>query len=706
MKLFKANLLGILLAGAFCFLQPAALLAQEVIEDFERPHHWSWSPWKGSGGTKTSDGASEGLYGLVDPGWHYRTDVTIGNAGDVLSMWGKMANPGRVYLGFSASSLGAYSLVMAANTNNLIIQRNSGFGYSNLASVPFKFKTNKWYKLEVNWTSNNSVEGKVYDSDGTTLLATVSYSGGEIVPGGIAIRTFNRSYLDNIVYKTSCSSPVVKTKDLTVELDKDGNASITADKINNDSEVSCGIAELTLDKENFNCENIGENTVTLTITDNNGSTASSTATVTVEDNLAPNVVTQNITVALDENGEATITASAIDNGSTDNCKVASSSLDITSLNCSNEGENTMTLTVTDVNGNSSTGTAIVTVTNDKPQITSLELPADEQQVNTTVNLSATYTDVNLSKALVNWGDGSETTATFAEGSISAEHNYLKAGIYEVTLTISDTCGLEAIETHEYVIIFDPNAGFVTGGGWFSTTVGAWTGSSDSDIKSHVEFNSKYKKDSQVPQGIFNFTLTKKTTEEDDEALLKFKSTAINWLVIDGNKAYLSGTGKIDNNEGFTFLLAFTDGDKVGESEDYIRVQITNSTGDIVYENQLRAPMAAYPVQELDKGSLVIHDGGKGADNKNTIDAANGEFVTFNFYPNPAVDNLTLDFSNFTSKKAKVTITNSMGKVETSRDVNIRSSDKVQVNVRNLSKDIYIILVETDSGKHMYRFYKD
>ena len=82
----------------------------------------------------------------------------------------------------------------------------------------------------------------------------------------------------------------------------------------------------------------GANTVTLTVTDVNGNSSICTATVTVEDNVAPTAVCQAVTIQLDSNGSATVTAAQVDNGSSDNCAVASLSLDKTSFDCSNVGE--------------------------------------------------------------------------------------------------------------------------------------------------------------------------------------------------------------------------------------------------------------------------------------------------------------------------------------------------------------------------------
>ncbi|MDR7372433.1 gliding motility-associated C-terminal domain-containing protein [Flavobacterium aquidurense] len=157
--------------------------------------------------------------------------------------------------------------------------------------------------------------------------------------------------------------PTVLTKNITVQLDSAGNATITSNQIDNGSTDNCSIPipTLALDKTSFDCSNVGANTVTLTVTDAGGNSSFNTATVTVEDKIPPTVLTKNITVQLDGTGSATILASQIDNGSTDNCSIATLALDKTSFDCSNVGLNTVTLTATDAAGNSSFNTATVTV---------------------------------------------------------------------------------------------------------------------------------------------------------------------------------------------------------------------------------------------------------------------------------------------------------------------------------------------------------
>ncbi|MCB9270082.1 MAG: hypothetical protein H6561_10985 [Lewinellaceae bacterium] len=75
------------------------------------------------------------------------------------------------------------------------------------------------------------------------------------------------------------------------------------------------------------------------------------STVTIEDNVAPVAVCQDLTVQLDVNGTASITAGEVDNGSSDACGIASFSIDNGTFTCSEVGSNTVTLTVTDNNGN-------------------------------------------------------------------------------------------------------------------------------------------------------------------------------------------------------------------------------------------------------------------------------------------------------------------------------------------------------------------
>lgn len=154
----------------------------------------------------------------------------------------------------------------------------------------------------------------------------------------------------------NCVAPFV------IQLDDSGIATITASDINNNSTDNCEISSIQIDKDSFDCSNIGENIITLTITDVNNNSTTCSTTVTVEDTSVPLAITKDITVSLDANGSATITPEDVDNGSFDACGIASMTLDQTTFNCPTLTEHTVTLTVTDNNGLSSTMDAVITFT--------------------------------------------------------------------------------------------------------------------------------------------------------------------------------------------------------------------------------------------------------------------------------------------------------------------------------------------------------
>lgn len=102
-------------------------------------------------------------------------------------------------------------------------------------------------------------------------------------------------------------------------------------------------------------------TYSVTASDGAGCTAVSAVVVHSEDNTAPTVVTRNVTVYLDNSGQASLTTGAINNGSTDACGSIIFNLDINVFDCDDLGTHMVTLTATDQAGNISTGTAMVTV---------------------------------------------------------------------------------------------------------------------------------------------------------------------------------------------------------------------------------------------------------------------------------------------------------------------------------------------------------
>jgi uncharacterized repeat protein (TIGR01451 family) len=171
------------------------------IEDFESGT-WPSPGWVSVSGTTlgtlSSTNAHDGDYGLSDPEWMYRTNFSVGNSGDVLWCWIRPGS-GRAYLGFDASSSGCWAVVVAADTGEFFLQQDPDYSdYIEVAGVTQSWQAGKWYRVKVQFNSASSVTCNLYDSDGTTLLNSLSYADVTGPPGGVAIRSFGGFSLDTI----------------------------------------------------------------------------------------------------------------------------------------------------------------------------------------------------------------------------------------------------------------------------------------------------------------------------------------------------------------------------------------------------------------------------------------------------------------------------------------------------------------------------
>jgi gliding motility-associated-like protein len=237
--------------------------------------------------------------------------------------------------------------------------------------------------------------------------------------------------------------PIALAKDGFIQLDATGNATITAQDVDNGSSDLCGTVNLSLSPNTFTCADIGDNILTLTVTDQSGNESRVRATVRVEDKMAPIVAVKNITVQLDSAGNATIQASDIDDNSSDNCGIDTRELNITSFTCANIGPNPVQLTVTDSNGNSDTKNAIVTV-EDKiaPIISTKNIIV---QLNATGNAVIAGIDVNNGSTDV---CGGALIFTVSPNTF----NCTNVGANAVTLTVTDASGNPASASATVTIV--------------------------------------------------------------------------------------------------------------------------------------------------------------------------------------------------------------------------------------------------------------
>ncbi len=161
----------------------------------------------------TTSAAHNGSYGLATSAnndWYFRDDSAAQiQQGDTVSVWMKFASTasGRAYFGFGAGPNGTLSLVAAPNTGQLILQDNTGYNYVQLAAVNQTWQTGHWYRLEVDWGTSGQIVGKLYDSNSTTLLNTVTATDTSITAGGFAFRTTGSTvYWDTVTLSTGVNN--------------------------------------------------------------------------------------------------------------------------------------------------------------------------------------------------------------------------------------------------------------------------------------------------------------------------------------------------------------------------------------------------------------------------------------------------------------------------------------------------------------------
>jgi hypothetical protein len=453
--------------------------------------------------------------------------------------------------------------------------------------------------------------------------------------------------------------PKAQCKNFTIHLNTSGNCLLQPGDIDAGSDGHN--ISLTVTPSNFNCSNIGDNSVTLSVKDDFGRTATCNATVTVVDNIPPLAMCKDIIVNLDSDGQVLITAADVDNGSNDACGIESLILDKTSFTCSNTGVNLVTLSVIDYSGNISHCQANVTVKNASPEVSAVYGPEDPVQLGGSVLLNVNFSDDNPAALKINWQDGLvETINNLSMQSLAIDHLYNNPGVYSVTITLSDVCQQASVFDYRYLVIFDPTGGFVTGGGWINSPTGAYKPDPNLSGKANFGFVAKYKKGSTIPDGNTEFQFK--------AGNLNFQSSSYEdmRLVISGPKANFKGKGMLNGTGNYGFMVSVIDGQiSGGGGFDKFRIKIWNidNEGVIVYDNNLSETNEnAEPVTVIEGGSIVIHkeQTKSGASENDILPTMEGPIVKH--YPNPFNESLQFEFASPTQSNARIEIYDVTGRL--------------------------------------------
>ncbi|MCD2259644.1 beta strand repeat-containing protein, partial [Psychroserpens luteolus] len=240
--------------------------------------------------------------------------------------------------------------------------------------------------------------------------------------------------------------PTAVCSNFTAQLDATGNVTITAANVDGGSTDDFGIASLSVSPNTFNCTNLGNNTVTLTVTDTSGQTDTCTATVLVEDSLAPIPDVANLSDVTAECEVTSLTAPT----ATDNCGGTVTVTNDATLPISTQGTTVVTWTYDDGNGNTSTQTQNVVIDDiSDPTIPTLadvtgECSATATAPTTSDNCSGTLTGTTSDALTYNTQGTFVINWTFDDGNgnvIVVPQNVIVDDVTDPTIpTLADVTG--------------------------------------------------------------------------------------------------------------------------------------------------------------------------------------------------------------------------------------------------------------------------
>jgi hypothetical protein len=273
------------------------------------------------------------------------------------------------------------------------------------------------------------------------------------------------------------------------------------------------------------------------------------------------------------------------------------------------GDLTVKAKIKDKDGGENEYTASVTINNVAPTVTITGPAAGSvYAVDTTITFEGTYGTADIHTAQWSFDSLTSPVQDVFDGSVSTDYSFTAAGVYQVQLTVTDDEGgagtASTVDGQDaYVVVYDPTAGFVTGGGWINSPVEACPDlCGGASGRANFGFVSRYKKGATTPTGETEFKFK--------AGNLNFHSTTYDWLVVSGPKAQYKGSGTINGEGNYGFLLTATDGQQPGGGgDDKFRIKIVDKDTDmIVYDN---VPGDSDDIddvkpQVISGGSIVIH----------------------------------------------------------------------------------------------------
>lgn len=500
-------------------------------------------------------------------------------------------------------------------------------------------------------------------------------------------------------------------ENFTLILDGNGSASLSAEDINNDSTDDMGIATIRVTSESFSCTDVGSNVVVLEVTDSGGNTSTCTTTVNVVDNQKPQIPGVSTIYAGSGPGGCGAFIDIISPTVIDNCTgavitgIRQDGLELVDPFPVGETEIVWTAAIGE-NVVSEPFVQLVMVDNNAPDNISFSGPEGPKEIGTAISMQARFNDENIATASWKAYNGNQVIQEHSAAATGSETSHvfedLPAGVYTMILELRDHCGKTATAYSDYVVLYDPNGGFVTGGGWFDSPPGALSGS-EAVGKAHFGFNAKYKNGKNDIAG----DVGGDTSFQFKAGDLDFKSSShekMSLVVSGGFKATYKGKGTVNGVGDYQFMVTVIDAEETSNySDDLFRIKIWNDQG-VLYDNMLHAEDNADPTTLIGGGSIVIHKP-KGVSSKTAVAFDKKGHIegpeVFTVYPNPMEGSAIISFKLNRATGVILNLFDLNGR-EVSRlfegEVLQGLEYQIEVKDQNLMKGVYIIRLVLDSDE--------
>ncbi|WP_346857051.1 HYR domain-containing protein [uncultured Draconibacterium sp.] len=586
------------------------------------------------------------------------------------------------------------------------------------------------------------------DNGSTDAVGIVSYSldktkfychdiGENTVVMSVKDASGNVSTCSSVVTIADNWLPEVACNDIEVTLGSEGFVVIDSSMIDAGSTAICGISGIELSQSVFTSADLGENSITMTVSNLSGITATCEAKVTVKDEIAPVANCNSITVWLTDSASYELTEAdlvAISSGSSDNAS-ASDSLQVevspSVFYCSQVGDSVkVDVSVFDEAGNESTCEAMVYVKDSSDVLLSsvenieISLPAGECE--TTI----TYPEVFSSKACatitqiaglgaeglfpagttvesweVSYGEEKDTISfaviVSAENAVPTIDSLADVSVNEdegpVVIALSGiSAGVDCVEQTLSITAENSNSELVSGievvytdgdtTGSISLTLGANQSGTDS-LTIVVE-------DSEGAQTTVSFALTVNPVNDAPYLVTPLPDAIVNASYsFELELSAMMGVVFDDVDDdvlAFDVMLEGTDSlpswaaIEAGVLTATPMIADTGSYSFVVTATDTSGAMASDTfVLEVDGYPTAIGDIGAGS-------------FELNLYPNPTKGLVTVELQERSATDIEIKVMNVSG-AEVFRK-NFGANDKIQFNLSDQVSGMYMVLIEADGQR--------